>query len=123
MLKWTKDGGIEKSKRPMKNICLVKDEDDMYQNNIEKSAYNASLHHDENSWEWMTKINNESFNECNKREDTDKKMAERQMFSQISLNPYLTNNNYVNDIVVRDSFLKPVSTTLEREKEGKKDEG
>ena len=50
-----------------------------------------------------------------KREDTDKRMAERQMFSQKSLNPYLTNNDYVNDIVVSNNFLKPVSTTTEKE--------
>jgi hypothetical protein len=50
-----------------------------------------------------------------KREDTDKRMAERQMFSQKSLNPYLTNNDYVNDIVVSNNFLKPVSTTMEKE--------
>jgi hypothetical protein len=37
------------------------------------------------------------------------------MFSQKGLNPYLTNNDYVNDIVVSNNFLKPVSTTTEKE--------
>jgi hypothetical protein len=111
--KWSKGENIEQSKRQVNNL----EKDNVFQKHIEKSAYDASLHHDENTWEWIGQLNNTSVNEFSKREDTDKKMAERQMFSQISLNPYLTNNNYINDIVVSNSFLKPVSTTLEKEKE------
>jgi hypothetical protein len=109
--KWSKGENIEKSKRQVNSLA----KEDVL-NNIESTAYSASLHHDENTWEWMSQLSNTSSNDFNKREDTDKKMAERQMFSQISLNPYLTNNNYVNDIVISNSFLKPVSTTLEKEK-------
>jgi hypothetical protein len=31
------------------------------------------------------------------------------------MNPYLTNNNYVNDLSVHDQFLKPISTNFGRE--------
>ena len=82
------------------------------QKKVEKFAYDASLHHDENSWELFNSV---QITNNNKREDTDKKMAERQMFSQKNLNPYLINNNYVNDIMMSNSYLKPVSTTLEKE--------
>ena len=95
---------------------------DEYQKQIEKFAYDASLHHDENSWELYnntSQVNTTSLSlqqpMDSKREDTDKRMAERQMFSQKGLNPYLTNNDYVNDIVVSNNFLKPVSTTIEKE--------
>ena len=133
--KWTIGENVERSKRKVginvnginvnginvntntNDIC------DGYQKTVEKFAYDASLHHDENSWELYntTQANSTSLQQSmdtmpgSKREDTDKRMAERQMFSQKSLNPYLTNNDYVNDIVVSNNFLKPVSTTTEKE--------
>jgi len=50
----------------------------------------------------------------NKREDTYNRMATREMIGQIGMNPF-SNNNYLNDVMVQDSFLKPVSTSMERE--------
>jgi hypothetical protein len=38
------------------------------------------------------------------------------MVSQVSMNPYLTNNNYLDDVEARDTYLKPQSTNLDREK-------
>ena len=120
--KWTTGENVERSKRkviPNTNGINVNDTSDGYQKTVEKFAYDASLHHDENSWELYntTQMNSTSLQQSmeSKREDTDKRMAERQMFSQKSLNPYLTNNDYVNDIVVSNNFLKPVSTTTEKE--------
>jgi len=105
--KWTTGENVERSKRKVVlNTSANTNED------FEKFAYDASLHHDENSWELY---NATQAAPISKREDTDKKMAERQMFSQKGLNPYLTNNDYVNDIVISNSFLKPLSTTLEKE--------
>jgi hypothetical protein len=34
---------------------------------------------------------------------------------QVGANPFLQNNNYVNDILIQDRFLKPISTTMEKE--------
>ena len=120
--KWTTGENVERSKRkviPNTNGINVNDTSDGYQKTVEKFAYDASLHHDENSWELYntTQMNSTSLQQSmeSKREDTDKRMAERQMFSQKSLNPYLTNNDYVNDIVVSNNFLKPISTTTEKE--------
>ena len=135
--KWTIGENVERSKRNVNGINVngtnvngindtntnTTDICDGYQKTVEKFAYDASLHHDENSWELYntTQVNSTSLQQSmdtmpgSKREDTDKRMAERQMFSQKSLNPYLTNNDYVNDIVVSNNFLKPVSTTTEKE--------
>ena len=52
----------------------------------------------------------------NKREDTYNKMSEREIMGQIGQNPFLANHNYLSDIVAQDQFLKPVSTSMEREK-------
>ena len=46
------------------------------------------------------------------------KMAEREMFAQTGMNPFLGTNNYLNDIMAQDQFLKPVSTNWDREKNG-----
>jgi len=137
--KWTTGENVERSKRKVgingngingnginaiKVNAMKESEDyDEYQKQVEKFAYDASLHHDENSWELYntSQVNSTSLQQSvdtmpiSKREDTDKRMAERQMFSQKGLNPYLTNNDYVNDIVVSNNFLKPVSTTTEKE--------
>ena len=51
----------------------------------------------------------------NKREDTYNRMAEREMVGQIGMNPFMQ-RNYLEDVIVQENFLKPVSTSLEREK-------
>jgi hypothetical protein len=56
-----------------------------------------------------------------RREDIDTKMADREMLAQRGFNPFLQ-TSYVNDIVTRDMFLKPINTTQGREKETNKEE-
>jgi len=43
----------------------------------------------------------------NRREDTYIKMASREMFNKINQNPFLLGNNYVNDIINQEQYLKP----------------
>ena len=47
----------------------------------------------------------------NRREALDNKISDRQMIPQRGVNPFLQQTSYVNDIVTRDMFLKPVNTT------------
>jgi hypothetical protein len=56
-----------------------------------------------------------------KREDLDLKIADREMIAQRGFNPFLQ-TSYVNDIVTRDMFLKPINTTFEKSKETPKEE-
>ena len=49
------------------------------------------------------------------REDLDTKIADRELVSQRGVNPFLQ-TSYVNDIVTRDMFLKPINTTQGRTK-------
>ena len=132
--KWTHGGSYVRSKRQYnaRNDNANNDNDINHDVNdakfnkeIEKSAYTTALNHDENTWDILNNIqsqgqNFEEFRQVNKREDTDKKLAERDLMCQVSMNPYLTTNNYLNDVANRDTFLKPQATNWDREK--KKDE-
>lgn len=102
--KWSKGMNYDRSRRINKESM-----DENFNKIIESSAYSTSLNHDENTWELM----NKDFVQFNKREDTDKKLSERHMMCQVNMNPYLTNNTYVQDLTNQDMFLKPVSTNSE----------
>jgi hypothetical protein len=56
-----------------------------------------------------------------RREDLDSKIADRGMIAQRGINPFLQ-TSYVNDVVARDMFLKPINTTFERSKEKSSEE-
>jgi chitinase len=122
--KWTKGEPYERSRRPIytkteeqqqsNNISFT---DENYIQEIEKSAYSASLNHDENTWDILNQsIYNNGFRTSNKREDLDSKIADRHLVQQIGSNPFLSNTNYIDDMNIRDKFLKPINTTTEREK-------
>lgn len=63
----------------------------------------------------------EEFRNENRREILDDKMADREMLGQIGANPFLNQSSYVNDVVVRDMFLKPINTSQGKTKENKED--
>ena len=48
------------------------------------------------------------------REELDSKISDRELVFQRGINPYMPNNNYTNDVVARDIFLKPQNTTSEK---------
>uniref|UniRef100_A0A6C0HDA6 Uncharacterized protein n=1 Tax=viral metagenome TaxID=1070528 RepID=A0A6C0HDA6_9ZZZZ len=63
---------------------------------------------------------NEFQKQPNKREDTYNRMAEREMVGQRGMNPFFSqnsNNNsgYIDDLMNQEQFMKPISTSLERE--------
>ena len=104
--KWSKGINYDRSKRILKESM-----DDNFNKIVEETAYTSSLNHDENTWEIMNNnLFDKGFVQNSKREDTDKKLSERQMMCQVNMNPYLTNNTYVQDLSVHDQYMKPVST-------------
>jgi hypothetical protein len=108
--KWSKGDSSEKSARKKP----VKEDVSPNQYNQDYQAYDTSLNHDENSWELMNKVQHfstEEFKITNKREQLDEKITNRQLVQQCGLNPYMNNNNYVDDISIRDQFLLPTNTT------------
>jgi len=107
--KWTKGEPYERSRR-LKHVQEL--ENKQFSKEMDESAYTSSLNHDENTWDLLNQsAANSGFKVSNKREEIDSKMAGRDMLQQIGFNPFLGENNYINDITVRDQFLKPVNTT------------
>ena len=90
---------------------------DSQQNAINQSLEEDSFFNQDND---MINITNSMFSRNQNsngtsREDIDIKMADRELVSQRGVNPYLQ-TSYVNDIVTRDMFLKPINTTQGRTK-------
>ena len=113
--KWTEGEPYERSRRIIKSVDVPQNE--KFSKELETSAYSSSLHHDENTWDILNQhaaLN--GFRVSNKREDLDTKIADRDLVQQCGFNPFLSDNNYINDISVRDQFLKPVNTTQGRTK-------
>jgi hypothetical protein len=107
--KWTKGEPYERSRR-FKHQEQI--ENKQFSKEIETDAYTTSLNHDENTWEIMNQdVYGNGFKVSNKRESLDSKIADRELTQQIGFNPFLGQNNYIDDISVRDQFLKPVNTT------------
>jgi len=108
-LKWTNGEPYERSRR-LKHVQQLEQEE--FSKSVETSAYTSALHHDENTWDILNQATAHSgFRVSNKREDMDVKMADRGLTQQIGFNPFLAEQSYINDVAVRDQFLKPINTT------------
>jgi len=107
--KWTKGEPYERSRR-LKHVQELENKE--FSKDTEESAYTSSLNHDENTWELLNQNTaNSGFKVSNKREEIGNKMANRDMLQQIGFNPFLGQSSYIDDISIRDQFLKPVNTT------------
>ena len=119
--KWTKGEPYERSRR--KHNTYNNDNVDNNNDNIgvdtsktnkeiEFSAYSSSLNYDENTWDILNQeVANGGFKSSNKREDLDVKIADRQLVQQRGFNPFLSENEYADDVSIRDQYLKPQNTT------------
>lgn len=109
--KWTKGEPYERSRRHV-NKSMNNTKETELNNELEISAYSSSLNYDENTWDILNQsIAKDGFKISNKREDLDTKIADRQMVQQRGFNPFMSENNYVEDVGIRDTFLKPINTT------------
>ncbi len=119
--KWTKGEPYERSRRRYNNDQNNEEELLTESNQIskehEKSAYSSSLNYDENTWDILNQeVASNGFKLSNKREDLDLKIADRQLVQQRGFNPFLSENNYVDDVATRDNYLKPQNTTNDYQK-------
>ena len=124
--KWSTGEPYYKSARPEKTSKEPNTNsniDPNYEYDSQKSAINQSLADDTffNQDTDLIDITNSMFSRNQnssgtRRETLDTKMADRQMIAQRGVNPFLQ-SSYVNDIVTRDMFLKPINTTQGRAKE------
>jgi len=104
--KWSKGEPYYKSIREKPETKQSSIEYDSPQNAINQSLAEDSFFNQD--------FTNSMFSR-NQREDIDNKMADREMITQRGVNPFLQ-TSYVNDIVTRDMFLKPLNTTQGRTK-------
>lgn len=84
----------------------------------QKNAINQSLadNYDYDSINITNSIFSRNKNEeSTRREDLDDKMADRPLIAQRGINPFMS-SSYVNDVVTRDMYLKPICTTYEKTK-------
>ena len=108
--KWTLGEPYERSRRQIK----TNDKPDPVVN-VGRDAYSSALNHDENTWDILNQSSaNEEFKVSSKREELDTKIADRDMLKQIGYNPFLGENSYVENVAVRDQFLKPQNTSTEK---------
>ena len=118
--KWTCGEKMEKTPRSSQKIMKKSEyyEEESYEQqpstNHDRTAYEQSLLSENDIWS----IDGSVFIDkpLNKREDNYNKMSEREMFGQINQNPFLVQNNYLDDLMNQEKFLKPVSTSSEKEK-------
>ena len=110
--KWSNGIPYKKSKRVQKNDITEDEQDELFSRKVEESAYSTSLNHDENTWDILNQsLSGSGFKVSNKREELGDKLAHRDMVQQIGFNPFLGQTNYVDDISIRDQYLKPINTT------------
>ena len=107
--KWTDGKPYERTRRMKQQIQIENQE---FSKNMETTAYTSSLNYDENTWDILNQsLSGSGFKFSSKREELGDKLANREMVQQIGFNPFLGESNYIDDISVRDQFLKPVNTT------------
>ena len=51
--------------------------------------------------------------EINNKEVCAKRLSEREQIKQRIFNPFLCDNNYINDLGIQESFLKPKNSSFE----------
>ena len=51
----------------------------------------------------------------NDRELSSKRLSQREMIIQTSINPFLSNHNYLDDLEVQDEFLRPKDSNIKGE--------
>jgi len=117
--KWSNGEKMEKSPRIIKQYISQpqgQEPNEYSENNSENLAYQQSLLSENDTWSLDGPQFINEIKPLNKREDNYNRMSERQMFGQINQNPFLTSNKYIDDLMVQEKFLKPICTSIEKEK-------
>jgi hypothetical protein len=112
--KWAKGGTYEKSKRPIKQNDDLPNQIDLDQLNKDHQlgAYTSSLNYDENTWDILNQsVSQNGFQISNAREELDSKISNRSLVQQVGTNPFFDEKDYVDNVSIRDQYMKPINTT------------
>ena len=114
--KWVKGESYQKSKRPIKKDTESINQIDLDQLNKDHQlgAYTSSLNYDENTWDILNQsLSQNGFQNSNTREELDSKISTRSLVQQVGTNPFFDEKDYVDNVSIRDQFMKPINTTYD----------
>ena len=80
---------------------------------IDKMAVDQSLISENDAW-MMPDFLQQMGKTTNKREDVYNKISERENLCTINQNPFLSSNNYLEDVMTQNNYLKPIDTNDDR---------
>lgn len=60
-------------------------------------------------------VEKQEYKQFNKRDIANNKINERLMISQIGQNPFLSRNNYLEDLDIQENFLKPKNSNFQKD--------
>jgi len=114
--KWVKGESYQKSKRP---VTTKKEESPVNQIDLDQlnkdhqlGAYTSSLNYDENTWDILNQsVSQNGFQNSNTREELDSKISNRSLVQQVGTNPFFDEKDYVDNVSIRDQYMKPINTT------------
>ena len=117
VMNWTWSNGDVCERSPR----IQKQHQQQQQQQIDQMAQQQSLLSENDMWSLEESVYQQQQQQqiekpLNKREDTYNKISEREMVGQMGRNPFMLDNNYINDVMIQENFLKPISTTGDREK-------
>ena len=116
--KWVKGESYQKSKRPTtttKTEELINQIDlDQLNKDHQLGAYTSSLNYDENTWDILNQsVSQNGFQNSNSREELDSKISNRSLVQQVGTNPFFDEKDYVDNVSIRDQYMKPINTTMD----------
>lgn len=126
--KWSNGEKAERTARVRQRKEPILEMEDVYEMQDESQVVNRCLYSAEEMLglretldQGQQHLMDEFQRQPNKREDTYNRMAEREMVGQIGMNPFFSqnsNNNagYIDDLMNQEQFMKPISTTAEKER-------
>jgi len=116
--KWTNGEKCERSQRRAQSENYDNKKIETELDKLENIAFQQALLSENDIWSLEEQQVFASFEKpkSNRREETYNRMAGREMVGQIGMNPFVQ-RNYLDDVITQDNYLKPISTSLEREKE------
>ncbi len=112
--KWVKGDSYQKSKRVIKQNDDLPNQIDLDQLNKDhqQGAYTSSLNYDENTWDILNQsVSQNGFQISNAREELDSKISNRSLVQQVGTNPFFDEKDYVDNVSIRDQYMKPINTT------------
>ena len=115
---WLNGESYQKSKRPTtttKTEELINQIDlDQLNKDHQLGAYTSSLNYDENTWDILNQsVSQNGFQPTNSREELDSKISNRSLVQQVGTNPFFDEKDYVDNVSIRDQYMKPINTTLD----------